>query len=139
MITEFFGDAKYKFHIGVDEALEWERSQRKSLYQCFRELSGGTFYTKDVKETLRLGLIGGGLDDVDAFSLVEAYFGKNKLEPDIKLAIKIIEDAYFTPPPITVSEVAEAKIKELEEAMKDFDAEEWRENLEGLVARVLQK
>lgn len=95
MISKFFGAAQRDFHFGIEEALLWERERRKSLYQAFKELSSGTFYMKDVQEILRIGLIGGGLDEVEAFTLVEGYLGHMKFEKAVELALAVIEDAYF--------------------------------------------
>lgn len=142
MITRFFGDAEYEFHIGVDEAMEWERAQSKSLYRSFQEFTSGSFFLKDAKEVLRIGLIGGGMEPVKAFSLVEAYLGKPKFEGSIKLAIELLQDAFIDDS--EPGDLVAVKILELEKALEDSGEQlettlvEWRDTITGIARKVYQ-
>lgn len=82
-ITRFFGEGDYEFAltIGPAEQLEQVRgdAMRKlgfdagqgGIMAIQRRLAEGTFLIDDVRQTLRLGLIGAGMDREEAFRLVD--------------------------------------------------------------------
>lgn len=58
-----------------------------------QRLIGGAWYVQDIRETIRLGLIGGGLAPDRALELVKVHVDSNErgLAPSVVLAIKILE------------------------------------------------
>ncbi|WP_413709376.1 gene transfer agent family protein [Rhizobium sp. Rhizsp82] len=95
MIERIFGDGKYKFHIGYDEAVEWERKRRKGLYPTMVALLAGDWQVADVTEVVRVAMIGGGSDPVEAFEISDRYVRQRPLIESMQLAIDVLELAYF--------------------------------------------
>lgn len=82
-IRRFFGEGEFDFAltIGPAEDLEMNRSDKLrkmgfdagqgAIMAIQARLAGGTFLIDDVRQTLRLALIGADMDPEDAFRLVE--------------------------------------------------------------------
>ena len=93
-----FADSEYHFALLLPQIFELERTcgsadaegfrRGKSIFQIYEEISaglglgiddapvfigGGKANAKDIRETIRLGLIGGGLSPIDAKQLVDDY------------------------------------------------------------------
>ena len=92
-----FADSEYHFALLLPQIFELERNcggsdasgvkHGKSIFQIYDEISaglgllddapvflgGGKANAKDIRETIRLGLIGGGLTPIDAKQLVDDY------------------------------------------------------------------
>lgn len=99
-----FGDEHYNFAFEWDQALEWEEKYPgRSLFITFTNMHrNGVYLLGDIKEIIRLALIGGGTRPVDALRLVERYVEKRPLSENMTLALMILEAAFFgadTPAP----------------------------------------
>lgn len=68
-----FGDGAYKFRLTVKQIIELEEKCGAPFAVIHARLWGGAYSANDVIETIRLGLIGGGLDPTQARKLVERY------------------------------------------------------------------
>ncbi|QND51531.1 gene transfer agent family protein [Phyllobacterium sp. 628] len=95
-INQPFGDGHYDFQFGWPEALEWEEKTGRSLFNAFNAMHrNGLYLIADIKEIIRLALIGGGTKPVDALKLVERYVEKRPLSENMSLALMILEAAFF--------------------------------------------
>lgn len=102
-IVRFFGEGDYDFAltIGPAEQLEQVRGDalRKlgfdagqgAIMAIQRRLAEGTFLIDDVRQTLRLGLIGAGMDREDAYRLVERNLQPGDLIKAAMLAGDVID------------------------------------------------
>lgn len=102
-ITRFFGEGDYDFAltIGPAEQLEQVRGDalRKlgfdagqgAIMAIQRRLAEGTFLIDDVRQTLRLGLIGAGMDREDAYRLVDRNLQPGDLIRAAMLAGDVID------------------------------------------------
>lgn len=84
-VTKFFGEADFRFAltIGVAQQLEEVRGEslrrqgfdpgHAGLMAIQGRLSAGMFLIADIKQTLRLGLVGAGMDPEDAARLVDRH------------------------------------------------------------------
>lgn len=68
-----FGDATHRFRLGFGELEELQEKTGLGPFVLFQRLLGGEWRLADVRETLRIGLIGGGMKPLDALSLVRRY------------------------------------------------------------------
>jgi hypothetical protein len=68
-----FGDDTYRFRLGLAELEELQEKTGIGPFMLLTRLIDGEWRTQDVRETIRLGLIGGGLDPVPALKLVRSY------------------------------------------------------------------
>lgn len=83
-ITLEWGDGEYDFKLGIGELEELEVTTRRvknvegeysylGPIALHESLTKGTCLVRDVREVLRIGLVGGGTKPVDARHLVQRY------------------------------------------------------------------
>lgn len=68
-----FADGSYTFRLTVKQIIELEEKCGAAFAIIHARLWQGLYTANDVVETIRLGLIGGGMDPVKAKQLVERY------------------------------------------------------------------
>lgn len=64
---------KYIFRLRIGELRELQEKVNAGPQTVLQRLATGAWYVDDIRETLRLGLIGGGLAPAKALKLVERY------------------------------------------------------------------
>jgi hypothetical protein len=88
-VTLEFADGEFRFHLSVMGILELQEKTKTGIAELFARVSvgryvdgggkpfgfplDGKFYLTDLTETIRLGLIGGGMDPVEAKRRVDRY------------------------------------------------------------------
>jgi len=72
-VTLTFGDGTYTFCLRIREILELERLTESSIGEIATRLMTGVPRMRDIYDSVRLGLIGGGLPPTSALLLVENY------------------------------------------------------------------
>ena len=72
-ITIDFGDDTYRFRLALGELEELQEKTGVGPFKLMQRLIGGEWSTADVRETLRIGLVGGGLEPSKALGLVRRY------------------------------------------------------------------
>jgi hypothetical protein len=70
-----FGDGLHTFRLGIEQLEELQESCDAGPEEVFYRVMNGTWRVKDIRETLRIGLIGGGMNNVKALVLVNRYAG----------------------------------------------------------------
>ncbi len=68
-----FGDADYLFRLPLKQIAELQEKCKAGIGAIYRRVLAGEYYVEDLSETIRLGLIGGGLDALKARTLCERY------------------------------------------------------------------
>lgn len=68
-----FADGTYGFRLAIGELEELQEKTGVGPYALLRRLLSNDWKIEDVRETIRLGLIGGGKEPVPAKKLVERY------------------------------------------------------------------
>jgi hypothetical protein len=91
----FFGDAERDFALPFDMVTELERVTGRGIGGLVRDLFAGNFHHREIIETIRLGLIGGGLTPQIAAAMTKAYAENRPLNETYPLAISILENLYF--------------------------------------------
>ncbi|RCW80929.1 gene transfer agent family protein [Phyllobacterium bourgognense] len=95
-ITQPFGDGNYDFQFGWKAAIEWEEKFNRSLFGTFNRMHReGIYLIADIKEIIRLALIGAGTAPVAALKLVERYVEGRPLSENMTLSLQILEAAFF--------------------------------------------
>lgn len=92
---EFFGDKEHDFHMTAELIGELERVTDAGIGKLCKRLFAGDFSHNDICETIRLSLIGGGLDPQVAANLVRVYAMDAPLGRVYPLAVSILEAAWF--------------------------------------------
>jgi len=72
-ITIDFADGSYVFRLSVKQIIELEEKCGAPFAVIHARLWGGAYSANDVVETIRLGLIGGGMNPPEAKKLTERY------------------------------------------------------------------
>jgi hypothetical protein len=88
MIT--WPDGERKYRLGIGEIRELQDKCDAGPAQIFKRLSDGTWRLDDARETIRLGLIGGGLDPQRALGIVGRYCAPGNILPAVAVAQTIM-------------------------------------------------
>lgn len=97
---QFFGDRTRSFALDPVLIAELERTTATGIGGLCRHLFAGEFRHHEMREVIRLALIGGGESPEDAASLVSVYVDQRPIEESYALAVAILEAAWFGAPKI---------------------------------------
>ena len=104
LIVAPFAGRDRQFQLRLGEISELERSQGAGIGEITERVLNGRFYARDVWETLRLGLEGGGMPEHEATALMGRYHTQ-PIVPYVSLASRILAACLAgTPPPETPAE-----------------------------------
>ena len=87
-----WADGTFTFRLGLDQIEELEEKRDLSLFTLARRLSPAERDPRlaDIRETLRLGLIGGGQKPVDAMVKVRKYVDERPIDEIRDIAYAIV-------------------------------------------------
>ena len=85
-----FGDGKHEFQLNIGELEELQEKTDAGPEELFNRILQGTWRVADIRETIRLGLKGAGMDPMKALVLTERYAGPGHLAALKGLAQNII-------------------------------------------------
>lgn len=88
-----FAGRTLKFELRIGEIGELERRCAAGIGEIMVRLAGHRFYAHDVVEPIRLGLVGGGLSQADAETLIRWNVLGRPLSENLQLAGGILEAA----------------------------------------------
>ena len=88
-IEQDFADGTYTFRLGLDQIEEIERKRDLSIFEIVERLRTRTSRLSDISEVLRLGLIGGGTQPVEALALVRRYVDERPLDENRDIAYAV--------------------------------------------------
>ena len=78
-ITQAFAGANYRFAFGIDQLRELQEKTGDGPRPIYRRLCEGEWRVDDIRETLRLGLIGGGMSPSKATALIARHVDRRPL------------------------------------------------------------
>ncbi len=86
-----WGDGDQVFNIAkVGVALELEAKCECGVSEIFDRLRNGRWWLNDVRETLRLGLIGGGMEPAKALILIKRYVDNRPWAESVQPAMAVL-------------------------------------------------
>ena len=88
-ITTDWGDAEYTFRLGLGELEELEAKFDKSIFVLVNLFRTRTAKSTEILETLRIGLIGGGMSAPNALALKRRYGDERPLEESRDVAYAV--------------------------------------------------
>lgn len=103
----FFGDAEHDFQLTPEMIVELERLIGSGIGTIFGRLARNEFSFTEVVETIRLGLIGGGMAPQKALALVDAYARRRPMSETLPTALAVLEALWFGVGPVTEEVVAD--------------------------------
>lgn len=89
-VTLKWADGEHAFRLGIGEIRELQEKCDAGPQHIYRRLSDGTWRLDDIRETLRLGLIGGGLEPIPALNLIERYVDARPLVENVPPAQAVL-------------------------------------------------
>lgn len=69
----FLGEGEFDFALLMGQLMELEQLTGDGIFVTWNKLMNGTWKIADIRETLRLGLVGGGMAKKDAYDLVTRH------------------------------------------------------------------
>lgn len=86
-----WADGTYTFRLGLAQLEELEEKRDLSIFTLAARLSPNVRAARvaDISETLRIGLIGGGMTPVDALALVRRYVDERPLDESRDVAYSV--------------------------------------------------
>jgi hypothetical protein len=88
--TERFGDDTHAFCIALGEIRELQVKCKVGINDLYLRILRGHWYADDLREVVRVALIGGGMAPVEALALVERYVDHRPLLEYYGLALKCL-------------------------------------------------
>jgi len=96
--TVLWGDGEHIFRLRLGELRELEAKRESGSLEIWMRLGRGTWRVDDVTETLRLGLIGGGVPTHLALGLVAKYVKPTTFLANVTTARDVLGAALFGDP-----------------------------------------
>lgn len=85
-----WGDGRHRFALQIGRIRELQDKTAVGPYALYRRILSGDWRVEDLTETLRLGLIGGGLKPTDALSLTRRYVEERPLLESVEPALSVL-------------------------------------------------
>lgn len=108
-----WGDGVYSFRLTVSGIIELEQKCDAAIADIINRVNAGRYWLADIRETIRLGLVGGGKAPAEAVKLVGRYVDDRPLGENIPIARAILLAVLvgFTESPLveTATEESEAE------------------------------
>lgn len=92
-VTLRFADGEHAFRLPIGRLRELQEKVDAGPMELLRRLQTGAWRIDDVREPIRLGLIGGGLAPTEASRLVERYVDDRPWVETVPVAFAIIASA----------------------------------------------
>lgn len=92
-----WGDGEHVFRLAIPQLLELEEKCNAGAIEILNRLMASRWRTNDVREVIRLGLIGGGKDPVTAHAHTIRYVDERPLLESVPPAIAILGTALHGP------------------------------------------
>ena len=89
-VTIKWADGEHAFRLGIGQLRELQEKCDAGPLEIYRRMFAGTWRLDDVRETIRLGLLGGGMAPIDALRLVERYVDERPLIESMMVAKSIL-------------------------------------------------
>lgn len=91
-------DREHTFKLGLDQLFELDELTGIGPYERLRRMREGAWDTRTIRETIRLALIGGGLEPTKALVMVQRYVDARPLGESQPLALIIATAAVLGVP-----------------------------------------
>lgn len=97
-VTFDWADGEHTFRLALKELRELQEKCDAGPLVIFRRLTHGDWRIDDLRETIRLGLIGGGMEPAKALSLTRSYVDDRPLMESVEPALRVMSAALMGPP-----------------------------------------
>lgn len=97
MVRAFIGDADHDLRLTPELIDELERVTAVGIAALCRRVFNNEFNLADLREALRLGLIGGGKSPEEAAIIVKTYVTNRPVVEILEPALKLLSATWFGP------------------------------------------
>jgi hypothetical protein len=104
-----WADGRHVFRLAIGQLEELQEKAGAGPLEVMRRLISGTWRVADVREPIRLGLIGAGMTPAEAVKLVNRYAGDGALLQAVEPAMAILGAALQAPKDEPVGKAAAAE------------------------------
>lgn len=94
-ITFDWADGTQTFRLALGQLRELQEKTNAGPMELLRRIDSGSWRIDDLRETIRIGLIGGGMKPADALALVKNYVDARPLQESVFPAQYILMAALF--------------------------------------------
>jgi hypothetical protein len=88
--NKFFGEGYYDFSLPIKQIERLQELTGVGPMPLYNRIRGNEWKVSDLIETIRLGLIGGGMAPQEAFQLVSTYVIDQPYVPNVITALEIL-------------------------------------------------
>ena len=107
-VTLSWADGEHTFRLALGQIRELEENRNIGIYALLMRIQAGAWYVDDLREVIRLGLIGSETKTaMDALALVIRYVDQQPLTDSVAPAIAILAAAIFSSDDDTVGKKKE--------------------------------
>lgn len=92
-----WADGHYTFRLGIGEWRELKDKTGAGPYELYERVVRRRWLVDDLREIIRLGLIGGGMEPPAALKLISFYVDERPLLESVPVALEIMSGALVTP------------------------------------------
>ena len=96
-VTRTWADGDYTFRLALAQMLELQDKTNAGPMELMSRIGSHRWRVQDLRETIRLGLIGGGLKPAEAVTLVQRYVDARPWEESVPVALDILVAAVAIP------------------------------------------
>ncbi|MGN6208837.1 gene transfer agent family protein [Asticcacaulis sp.] len=96
--TLAFADGIHTFRLGIAELEELQEKCNAGPRVILSRIDTGAWRLNDIRETLRLGLIGGGMKPLEALQLIDRYVEPGQLVDHERPALMVLSAALVGSP-----------------------------------------
>lgn len=93
-----FGDGEHPVRLPMAQLYELDEKTEAGPLELYQRITEGKWKVRDLRETIRLALIGGGMKPAQALSLVKRYVEERPLMESVEPARIILMYALTGPP-----------------------------------------
>ena len=104
-LTMAWGDGEHRFRLAIGQLRELQEKCNAGPAEIFQRLLDRTWRVDDLREVLRLGLIGGGMKPAEALVLVKRYVDERPLLENVGPALQVLTAALVGPEDIASGKV----------------------------------
>ena len=112
-VSVFIADDYYTLCLKVGEIIKLQEKLKESPNLVFHRLLKGWWMLEDITETIRLGLIGGGMDGLEAYNFVKLHVREGYLE-EMALVARVVLQAAIVGDPGDNADAGEPEAPETE-------------------------
>jgi hypothetical protein len=103
-----WGDGEHTFRLPYDQLVEHGEKLNRGPMAVLRRMDEGEWEPAEIYQTIRLGLIGGGMAPVAALSLAKRYCLDRPLAESLPAAVACLSAALFGVPEAATAQTASA-------------------------------